>query len=260
MMETREDILKELKEIAPKLASLDKTNSYKLPEYYFLNFKNGILEKVKLNMVREELKVVAPSLSGLEKKFSVEVPVTYFGNFSGDLLKKIRANEVAAELSEIAPALSKLEKVNAVTVPADYFGNFAANLLQEINKKAQPAGVPFQSQWLSSLNEILERAVNVIFQPKYTLAFTGMATMIIIGVMMFVKVEQSKDLDSSFAQLTTSEINNYLDNKSDAYSDEVFEGKFDEKPMPAADKQNSLPIKDALKDVDDAALNEAITD
>src|SRR5580700_1455001 len=101
MMETRDDILKELKEIAPKLASLDKTNPYVEPENYFLNFKNSILEKVKLNEVREELKVVAPSLLGLEKNFSVEVPVTYFGNFSGDLLKKIRTNEVANELLEI---------------------------------------------------------------------------------------------------------------------------------------------------------------
>jgi hypothetical protein len=66
-------------------------------------------------------------------------------------------------------------------------------------------------------------------------------------------------LDCRFAQLSTEDINNYLDNKSDAYSDEVFEMNLDNKGL--NENVNSLhPYKEALKDVDDAALNEAITD
>ena len=61
--------------------------------------------------------------------------------------------------------------------------------------------------------------------------------MLIIGVMMFNKVQQCDDLDCKLAQLnlTNEEINNYLD-KSDAYKDDIFEIRLDDKVMPASEK------------------------
>ena len=265
-METREDILKELKEIAPKLAAMDKTNPYQVPEGYFLNFKNVMLDKIVLeadlyiNPVMEELKAVAPELAKIQKHSVAEMPVNYFNDFSAQLIKKIRANEVANELAEVAPALSIIEKVNELEVPAVYFKAFPQRMMQLV-KAEQKGSISFSSQWLGSLNELLERVAGVVFKPKYAVAFAGFASVLIVAVMLLVKIPQGDNLDAQLAQLSTEEINNYLDNKSDAYSDEVFEMNIDEKVMPAAEKISTLhTINDALKDVDDAALNDAITD
>lgn len=256
-METREDILRELREIAPKLASMEKINPYKLPEEYFLDFKNELLQRIKFSTVQQELKEFAPGLADLEKPFAMETPAGYFSNFSHQLVKKIRAKEVALELAEIAPIFSKLEKVNALQVPADYFSAFPGRMLKQVRVQ-QKAGPSIISQWIESANNLLDDIAAAIFKPKYSVAFAGFATMIIIGVMMLIKVQQCNDLECKLAQLSTDEINNYLDNKSDAYSDEVFEMKVEDNAAPAP---NSTHVyKDALKDVDDAALNSAITD
>lgn len=260
-METREDILKELKAIAPKLAAMEKTNPYQVDESYFLNFKNAMLERIMLapTTATEELKGVAPLLSEIKKTAKVEVPANYFSSFSGGLIEKIRIAEVKNELAQIAPCLSELEKVNALQVPANYFSSFPAKMQQLVSQKQEAESR--QPAWIESLNASLDKLIAVVFKPKYSLAFSGFATMLILGVMLLTKVQQCEDLDCKFAKLSTDEINSYLDNKSDAYGDEIFEMKVDDKALPATEKVNTVPLyKDALKDVDDAALNEAITD
>ena len=259
-METREDILKELREIAPHLASLQKVNAFKVPESYFVDFKNIVLEQVKLVDVKQELQVLAPTLLKVQKPLQVEAPAAYFADFSSRLLNKVRADEVAKELATIAPRLSVLEKVNTLQAPANYFSAFPDRVLRDIQAQQKEVVVDGRS-WIDSLNGFLDGVIGVVFKPKYSLAFAGMATMLIMGVLMFVKVEQCNDLECRFAQLSTNEINDYLDNKSDAYSDEVFEMNLDTKAMNENPNiSNVHAYKDALNDVDDEALNAAITD
>src|ERR1700691_10765 len=105
-METRDDILNELKEIAPQLALLTKTNPYILPDNYFLNFGKLMLEKVKMNEVQEELKALAPELAKIEKQLAfvtAEKELEYFNNFPLQLMQKIRSEDVANELAAVAP-------------------------------------------------------------------------------------------------------------------------------------------------------------
>jgi hypothetical protein len=259
-METREDILKELRELAPHLASLEKVNAYSVPESYFLNFKNIMLEQVKPVDAKQELQVLAPSLLKIEKPLNAELPAAYFTDFKSKLLDKVRAEEVAKELAVIAPRLSVLEKVNTLEAPVNYFNSFPQRVLLDIQARQQ-APVRSAKNWIDGLNEMLDSVINVIFKPKYSMAFAGFATMGIMAVFMFVKVQQCNDLDCRFAQLSTDEINNYLDNKSDAYSDEVFEMNLDTKGVSGNPNINAIhAYKDALKDVDDAALNDAIAD
>ena len=217
-METRENILKELQEIAPMLSKMEKKNFYSVPENYFLNFKNGILEQVKLSGVKQELKTVAPELLKVERRSTVEVPTGYFNSFSTDLMKKIRAEEVAAELREIAPALSEAEKINLLEVPANYFNAFPQQMMKRIasEQKAKEVSSP---QWFEALNNVLENITAVIFKPKYSFAFAGMTTMIIVGVMFFMKVEeQCADLDCKMAALSNEALNTYLDSNIDESS------------------------------------------
>ena len=257
-METRENILKELNEIAPRLASLQKVNAYNVPENYFIDFKNIMLEQVKLVDVKQELQVLAPTLLKLEKPANAEAPAVYFSDFKSRILDKVRADEVAKELATVAPRLSAIEKINILEAPANYFNAFPERVLRDIQANQQTV-VPDSRSWMDSLNEFLDGIISVVFKPKYATAFAGMATMVVISMLMFVKVQQCDDLECKFAQLSTEDINNYLDNKSDAYSDEVFEMNLDTKAM-NGNINNAQPYKDALKDVDDEALNAAIAD
>ena len=257
-METREDILKELMEIAPHLSSLQKANAYSVPEGYFLNFKNIMLEQLKAVDVKQELGVLAPSLLKVQKPLNAEMPAAYFSDFKSRLLDKVRADEVAKELAVIAPRLSVLEKVNTLQAPANYFNAFPERVLADIQAHRH-AAVTDTRNWMDGVNELLDVVINAVFKPKYAVAFAGIATTVIMAVFMFIKVQQCDDLECKFAQLSNEEINNYLDNKSDAYSDEVFEMNLD-KGLNAAHINNIHAYKDALNDIDDAALNAAITD
>ena len=259
-METREDILKELKEIAPHLSSLQKVNAYSVPENYFLNFKFAMLEQVKPVDVKQELGALAPSLLKVTKPLNAEMPATYFSDFRSRLLDKVRADEVAKELAVIAPRLSVLEKVNIYEAPVNYFNSFPERVLGDIHAQWRTA-ISDTRSWMDSLNELLDVAINAVFKPRYVMAFAGTATTVIMAVLIFTKVQQTDDLENRFAQLSNEEINNYLDNKSDAYADEVFEMNLDAKGLSANPNFNNVhAYKEALNDVDDAALNDAITD
>lgn len=255
-MKTREEILKELKELAPKLASLEKANTVSVPENYFANFKSEMMERVKLGGVTEELKAISPELAKIEKRNTVKVPIGYFASLPTDLLQQIRKEEVSVELKQIAPALSQMEKENAFGVSANYFKGFPQQMMRTIaaQEKSKVKAVP--PAWFSGLNNALENLAQLIFKPKYSLAFAGTVATVIIGVMMFAKTEQSSDIDSQLASLTDEEINTYLDGSADAYTDEIFETT-DETTAPTTTVQFE---NEMLKDVSDADLNNAILD
>ena len=259
-MEIREDILKELKEIAPQLASLEKVNLGQIPEGYFLNFKHTILEQIKPVDAKQELEALAPTLQKLQKTGLAEAPAAYFSGFSTKMLHKVRADEAAQELATIAPKLSTLPKLNIYEAPANYFKAFPARVLADIALQTETVVTGF-GNWVGELNELLDRAIRVIFQPRYSMVFAGGLTTVIMAVFMFIKVQQCDDLECKFAQLSNDEINTYLDNKSDSYTDEVFEMNLETKSLETNSNLNNVhAYKDALKDVDDDALNNAIAD
>lgn len=194
----------------------------------------------------KELKEVAPELSKLDKKNFGEVPVNYFTSFSDAMMAKLRKEELA----EVAPTLAQLEKVNTLKVPANYFKAFPQQMLKKISAEQKTIAV-LKPNPVSSLNNILERIANVIFKPKYSFAIAGMASMVVVIAMLWIKPAPCTDLDCKLASLSTQEINSYLENTSDAYSDEVFE-------TTSANVVDDHPYTDAMKDISDAELNKAL--
>lgn len=256
-METRENILKELQEIAPMLSKIEKKNFYSVPENYFPDFKSEMLEQVKPRGVKQELKTVAPELLKIEKRSTVEVPVGYFNFFSRNLMKKIRANEVAAELKEIAPILSETEKVNLLEVPANYFNAFPQQMMKRIAVEQKANAVVAKPNLTNALNNVLENIAAVIFKPKYSFAFAGMASILIVTVMMFPKVEQQcYDLDCKMAALSNEELNTYLDNENELAAEEVFELNTDVSLQSADNKT----MTNAFNNLSDEELNKALLD
>ncbi|MES2621654.1 MAG: hypothetical protein V4615_12455 [Bacteroidota bacterium] len=198
--------------------------------------------------ILKELKAITPALSKVEKKPLDEVPVNYFSSFPWAMMKKVREQELMA----IAPTLSQQEKVNALEVPADYFSSFSQQMLKTVSSTEKE--VASKPSWTKSLNVVVEKVADIFFRPKYAYAFAGTVSMVIVGVMMFIKVEQCNDWECKMASLTDSEINGYLESSSDEYSEEIFETTLDGS-IGSADI-----YKDALKDISDEELNNAILD
>lgn len=261
-MKTREEILKELKELAPKLASLEKVNAVSVPENYFANFKSEMMERVKLGGVTDELSAISPQLAKIEKRNTVKVPVGYFTSLPNDLLHQIRKEEVVVELKQIAPVLSQIEKENAFEVSANYFKGFPQQIMKTIATQEKSKAKVMSPAWFNGLNNALENLAQLFSKPKYSLAFAGTVATVIIGLMMFATLEQNNDLESQLASLTDEEINTYLDGNADTYSDEIFEttDETTDETTTATPIKTSQFENEMLNDVSDADLNNAILD
>lgn len=264
-METRDDILKELREIAPELAALHKVSFYIAPENYFLNFSAGILERAKQRDVQEELTALAPALSKLKEQ-APTVPATYFTTFSSSLLHKIRAEEISRELAEIAPTLSGLQKVNLYKAPEGYFASFPAQMQkQTAAAEARPeSAVP---GWLSQLNALLDNLAGALFKPQYTFAFAGSAAMVMIIAMMFFKVETvveecaKDDLLCQLDKVSSEDLEAYFATHTDEFSRSVLDVSVDDKRLQKAVGVSKGSIDEVLlNSISDDELNSAVLD
>lgn len=264
-METRENILNELKQIAPKLSSLEKKNFYSVPENYFVNFKSGILEKVSLSEARVELKEVAPELSKLGAATSgVECPANYFQKFSSSLIQRIRAEEVVSELANVAPSLSELEKTFAFNVPANYFSSFPLKMQKRINADEKAIAKSSSTKWLESLNAALDNLAAVIFKPKYAVAFAGSFSIILVAALFFFNTPQETKCDKALCMLekvSNEELNAYFDENADEFNSDVLDFSSDEVKLQqyheSRKKKNSEILLKELSDeeLDDVLLN-----
>ncbi len=114
-MENTNNILDELKEIAPAVANLDKHHIYYIPDGYFDFLAQDIVARIKIDQF---FSVTNP----------YEIPKGFFEGLPDIIMQKIRATqrtdnntEVYSELHEIAPLLSKVNKENVFSVPDGYF-------------------------------------------------------------------------------------------------------------------------------------------
>lgn len=114
-MDNKNNILKELEEIAPAVANLDKHHIYSVPDGYFDFLVNEIIDRIKFAQISSSAN-------------PYEVPMGYFEQLAGSIMEKIssqrpenRNNEVSNELGEIAPLLNAITKENVFSVPDGYF-------------------------------------------------------------------------------------------------------------------------------------------
>lgn len=261
-MKNNEDILKELRELAPTLATVQKKNLYTVPDAYFANFSSMVLAQVQLSGVGKELSEVAPALAGLSGLNKTEAPAAYFSNFSSGLLSKIRADEVADELTAIAPALSTMQKVNMYEAPAGYFHTFAQQVLQQATTAPQQKIQSALPVWLQGINNALEGVLGAVFKPKYSFAFAGTLSIAFLAVMMFTKVEQQcaeTDVECQLAQLSTSELDAYITENADEFHKSVLDISTDETRLNNRNAKGTLSMDKYLKaELTDEDLENAI--
>ncbi len=262
-MKTSDDILKELKEIAPELAKLHKVNPYKLPENYFLNFSHHLLQKVKLAEEQEELKAVAPALSKLKKQTEAALPAGYFSHFSSRILAQIQQHESAAELKEIAPVLSSLQKVNAYHAPDGYFNTFSSQLLKQTLAQNTASKSAFPA-WFESINAKLDQVIDAIFKPRYTFAFAGSAAAMIMMWILFIQVEPvaqcpKDDLLCQLDKVSDADLDAYFNSHPDEFNKSVLDVSTDNSKLKSRNSSGDLSLDQYLRNnISDEELNNAL--
>lgn len=123
-METKTDILNELKYLSPLIAGLDKVNVYTVPPGYF----DSVPATLLACLAEENNSINLP-----ENNQSSAVPDGYFDQLAGSILDKIRQDEKASgETRELSPLLFSLQNKQVFEVPDGYFENLSGFIAAKI--------------------------------------------------------------------------------------------------------------------------------
>lgn len=134
-MKTWNTIQNELKELNSSLSSEKLREVYAVPEGYFENFAQTVLQRIKSDVsASEELETLSPLLAGLSKKMPYSVPEGYFNEINTQLTG-ITSDEVLPSI------LVKAGKSMPYGVPAGYFEELPNIVLNKIKPTKQPAKV-----------------------------------------------------------------------------------------------------------------------
>jgi hypothetical protein len=124
-METRETILKELRDISPVVANLDSTNVFSVPPGYFNQFPAAVLLRIQAETV--DLRV---------RSHPFNVPAGYFDSLASNIINRIKNQEqsVEAELNELAPILNTISREPVYSVPQGYFESLELTIPLKLDK------------------------------------------------------------------------------------------------------------------------------
>lgn len=123
-MKQKDNIWKELSEVSPFLAAIDKANPNTIPEGYFAQFPAQILSLLKQyedqnTDIRAELAQIAPLLNTIGRYPVQSVPVGYFAqvNFAKPVLKQTKKSPKLVSI----PIVNRWMQLSAAAVIAGIF-------------------------------------------------------------------------------------------------------------------------------------------
>ena len=289
-MESRIDILKELKELSPVIAGMEKVNVFTVPSGYFERLGDDIL--VTINEGRSNL------LSNITTPSSIQVPEGYFESLADNILNKIKEQESALEeLCSLSPMLHSIQNENVFTVPQDYFELLSGAVLNKIKTAETPAEelgslspmlysiqnenvftVPkgyFENLPNEILNTVAPQQAKVVTIQKRTVTFFKYAVAavftgaMVLGVFKFTQNKNSIDpiiangtqiakenkFDEELAKINDVDIIKYLENNNEDVDAALVANTVDENELPS--REDYLNDDKALdKYLDNIDLND----
>ena len=124
-MKASVNILEELKEISPLLASIPKVNVFSVPLGYFDAISDKIIEKANHTVIHSI------------PKNNFSVPTDYFEKLPAIILKSVRDDKKSSEeIVNLPSILSTFREENLFTVPPDYFADLPGEILSKIKPAA----------------------------------------------------------------------------------------------------------------------------
>lgn len=138
-MKENKTIINELKEIAPIIASIQKKDLFIVPDSYFDNLADKVLDKIKVEGAENQ------------KNTPLTIPDGYFNNLASNIISKIKneQSEVYRELEDIAPLLNSISKLPVYTIPDGYFEGFKAETCVSKISTARVISFSKTRKWIS---------------------------------------------------------------------------------------------------------------
>ena len=199
-MDEKQKILAELREISPLIAENQPVNPYRVPESYFEELADNVLDLIYIQQV----------LPGTAKAPTYEVPEGYFETLSSNILSCIRlqtgsVNAMASELEDIAPLLNTIPKKEVYSVPAGYFDQV------DFSAARQTERIPAKILTLKTARKWMQYAAAAVI--------TGV---LVTAAFLYTDNNTYKKTDNSDRLNVTAELNKmsvddlaqYLDNPS----------------------------------------------
>jgi hypothetical protein len=263
-METRIDILNELKALSPTLAAIEKVNVFTVPAGYFefleadimmgIQSEKGLPHSVpiadvptgyfdtlsdfilsKIKAQETESNVLSAELANLAGKNVYEVPQGYFETLSDSILAKIKtqdSEDAATEIRALSPMLYSIQNENVFTVPQGYFENLSAEVLDKVKPLARVV--------------TMQRRTSTFFKYAVAAVFTGAMA---LGVYKLtnppIKDElpdyvtaglKVQDVDQELAKISDADIVKYLEANGTDVKTAMIVGSTDNNELPSEEE------------------------
>ena len=257
-METRLEILEELRGLSPLLAGMEKLNVFTVPEGYFGAVSTDILACIKeeagahpvnvseatvpqgyfenlaaniLGRVKETAGEHSDWLAGIRDKNVFEVPEAYFDTLPANILAAVKETE------ETPAILAGIRRQHVFEVPDGYFDSLAGQILARV-KTQQPAKVIVMNR----------RKVSVFMKYAVAAMFTGAMA---LGVFKFTSPANKQDgtmdpvvksgmdiasqhrFDEELAKVSDADIVKYLEANNTDVDAALVANSVDENELPA---------------------------
>lgn len=225
----KNEITDELREISIVVASIKKTNVFKVPDNYFENLAEKITVHTLLN---GEEKVSAETL---------KVPEGYFDNLSEQVLAKIKKEE--SNTSGEFAVLSSLKDKNVFTVPEGYFENLSETILTKVNQPEAKV-IPIsraKSWWKYAAAAVVTGAIAVsslqIFYKSPDMVKDNSVVTEQSGLPDYIEssfqYKTPQQVDEGIASLSDDEIANYLESSGNLMDVETLSSDVNTSDLPS---------------------------
>ena len=206
------EILNELKEIAPALAKLPRNNAFSVPPMYFSHLPDKVIQAA----ISEEMTMPDPELSKALEQFkgscTMTVPEGYFAKSRESVLSRIRTAEVTEEIAVLVPQLAAHKKSNPFTVPANYFATLPQKIIAAA--KDETAAKPDTNSFWNKVNALFDRFLEPLFTPGLSFALAGILVVVMVGWLALQQQGQAAnpeaELAASLERVNTEDVHAYI--------------------------------------------------
>lgn len=254
-MNNKEEILNELKSLAPTLAGLAKQNCFKIPNGYFSqeipkvsavsNIIDGETQKAKSDFGYMDLmsEILVDNFVHLKDVPVFKVPNNYFQNLTEDVVA-YKNSVLAIDAVEGSVTLDEAFQVNNYAVPQNYFDNLSQNILDKLKTESQSE---LNGELVSLLNEsvytipqnyfdnLYQNILNKIKSPakiskiislqkvRNVLAIAATLALFVAGA-WFLNTDRADGLNinEQIAQLSVNDIEAYITTNAYEFENELL--------------------------------------
>lgn len=237
-MNSKNEILNEIKTLAPTLVGITKQNCFAIPENYFSqgmpkasavsNILDGeaSTEKKESDLMYLDLmsEILADNFSHLKEVQVFKTPNDYFGNLTEDVVT-FKNSLLAAETLGEPETLDKEFQANKYIVPENYFNNLSNNIISQIKQEEALGKFLNKTTFIVPENYFENLPQNILDKIKTpvkkgrvitlktvrnVLAVAATLTLFIAGAWFLNTDKNSLNIDEQIAQLSTNDIEAYI--------------------------------------------------